>query len=158
LAKAGLALLNRTSAGKKNCKKKMLTKDKEVTKEALAKVRDPESEAKEAKEGTEVTDNLMKAGFQVDLEKAKQAQKIAKGTMTAAKGMMFAFYSNLLSPESNYSWNKIVSKQTESGVGYCSRYYEAWSTSVVGRLDMYRTKVLLYRTMVLLVRPTKVRR
>ncbi len=29
---------------------------------------------------------------------------------------------------------------------------------VVSRLDMYRTKVLLYRTMVLLVRPTKVRR
>ncbi len=29
---------------------------------------------------------------------------------------------------------------------------------VIGRLDMYRTKVLLYRTMVLLVRPTKVRR
>jgi hypothetical protein len=32
------------------------------------------------------------------------------------------------------------------------------SEAVVGRLDMYRTKVLLYRTMVLLVRPTKVRR
>jgi hypothetical protein len=30
--------------------------------------------------------------------------------------------------------------------------------SVVGRLDMYRTKVLLYHTMVLLARPTKVRR
>ncbi len=30
--------------------------------------------------------------------------------------------------------------------------------SVVGRLDMYHTKVLLYRTMVLLARPTKVRR
>jgi hypothetical protein len=29
---------------------------------------------------------------------------------------------------------------------------------VVGHLDMYRTKVLLYRTMVLLARPTKVRR
>jgi hypothetical protein len=29
---------------------------------------------------------------------------------------------------------------------------------VIGHLDMYRTKVLLYRTMVLLVRPTKVRR
>ncbi len=29
---------------------------------------------------------------------------------------------------------------------------------VVGRLDMYRTKVLLYRTMVLLALPTKVRR
>jgi hypothetical protein len=30
--------------------------------------------------------------------------------------------------------------------------------SVVGRLDMYRTYVLLYRTMVLMARPTKVRR
>ncbi len=29
---------------------------------------------------------------------------------------------------------------------------------VVGRLDMYRTKVLLYCMMVLLARPTKVRR
>jgi hypothetical protein len=29
---------------------------------------------------------------------------------------------------------------------------------VVGRLDMYRTKVLLYHTMVLMARPTKVRR
>ncbi len=30
--------------------------------------------------------------------------------------------------------------------------------TVVGRLDMYRTKVLLYRTIVLSARPTKVRR
>jgi hypothetical protein len=28
--------------------------------------------------------------------------------------MMFLFYSNLLSPESKYSWNKIVGEQTES--------------------------------------------
>ena len=34
--------------------------------------------------------------------------------MTAAASEMFAFYSNLLSSESKYSWNKIVSKQTES--------------------------------------------
>jgi hypothetical protein len=27
---------------------------------------------------------------------------------------MFVFYSNLLSPESKYAWNKIVVKQTES--------------------------------------------
>ncbi len=27
---------------------------------------------------------------------------------------MFTFYSNLLSPESKYSWNKIVGEQTES--------------------------------------------
>ncbi len=56
----------------------------------------------------------MKAGFQVDLEKAKQAQETAKGAMTAAASQMFTFYSNLLSPESKYAWNKIVSKQTES--------------------------------------------
>ncbi len=34
--------------------------------------------------------------------------------MHAAATKMFAFYSNLLSPERKYAWNKIVSKQTES--------------------------------------------
>jgi hypothetical protein len=34
--------------------------------------------------------------------------------MTAPASQMFTFYSNPLSPESKYSWNKIVSKQTES--------------------------------------------
>jgi hypothetical protein len=114
LTKAGLALLDRTSTGKKNCKKKALAKAKEAAKEALAKVPDPKSEAKEAKEVPKVTKDTMKAGFQVDLEKAKQAQKITKGAMTAAASMMFTFYLNLLSPESKYAWNKIISKQTES--------------------------------------------
>jgi hypothetical protein len=61
-----------------------------------------------------VTKDTIKAGFQVDLEKAKQAKEDAKGTMTAAASEMFAFYSNLLSPESKYVWNKIVSEQAES--------------------------------------------
>ncbi len=78
------------------------------------KVPDPESEAKEAEEASKVNNNTMRAGFQVDLAKAKQAQKIPKGTMTAATSKMFVFYSNLLSPESKYAWNKIVSEQTES--------------------------------------------
>ncbi len=56
----------------------------------------------------------MKAGFLEDLEKAKQAQRTAKGAMTVAAKKMFVFYSNLLSPESKYAWNKIVSKQMES--------------------------------------------
>jgi hypothetical protein len=56
----------------------------------------------------------MKAGFLEDLEKAKQAQGIAKGAMTAAASKMFMFYSNLLSPESKYPWNKIVGEQMES--------------------------------------------
>jgi hypothetical protein len=33
--------------------------------------------------------------------------------MTAASNLMFTFYSNLLSPESKYAWNKILSKQKE---------------------------------------------
>jgi hypothetical protein len=36
--------------------------------------------------------------------------------MTAAASKMFAFYSNLLSPESKYAWNKIISKKTESNL------------------------------------------
>jgi hypothetical protein len=61
-----------------------------------------------------VTEDTMKAGFQSDLEKAKKAIEDAKGAMTAAASEMIAFYLNLLSPESKYSWNKIVSEQTES--------------------------------------------
>jgi hypothetical protein len=111
LAEAGLALLNGTSArSKKNRKKKDLAK----AKEALAKAQETKSETKEAKEASNVTQDSMKAGFQVDLEKAKKAMEDAKGAMTAAASQMFMFYSNLLSPKSKYSWNKIVSKQTKS--------------------------------------------
>jgi hypothetical protein len=108
LAEAGLALLNGTSTGtKKNRKKKALMKAKEAAKEALANAPDPKSEAKEAEEVTKLTKDTMKAGFQVDLEKAKQAQETAKGAMTVASSEMFVFYSNLLSPESKYVWNKL---------------------------------------------------
>jgi hypothetical protein len=107
---------------KKNCKKKVLTKAKkaameaakEAAKEAPAKDPNLESEAKEAEEAPKVNDDTMRAGFQVDLAKAKQAQKIAKGAMTAAASKMFAFNSNLLSPESKDTWNNVISKQTES--------------------------------------------
>jgi hypothetical protein len=117
LMEAGLALLNGTRAGvRKNRKKKVLAKAKEAAKDALAKVPDPKSEAKEAEEATKVTKDTMKAGFQVDLGKAKQAQEIAKGAMSTAASEMFVFHSNLLSPESKYAWNKIVSEQTESNL------------------------------------------
>jgi hypothetical protein len=90
------------------CKKK-----KEVKKDATAKVQDSKSDAKEAEDAPEADDE-MKAGFLGDLEKAKQSQRTAKGAMTIAANKMFAFYSNLLSPESKYAWNKIVGEQTES--------------------------------------------
>jgi hypothetical protein len=95
-------------------KKAVMEAAKEAAKEAPAKDPNPESEAKEAEEAPKVNNDTMRAGFQVDLAKAKQAQKIAKGAMTAAASNMFVFYSNLLSPESKYAWNKIISKLTES--------------------------------------------
>jgi hypothetical protein len=55
----------------------------------------------------------MKAGFQVDLEKAKQARESAQGATTAAANLMFTSYSNLLSPERKYAWNKIIVEQME---------------------------------------------
>ncbi len=61
-----------------------------------------------------MNNNSMKAGFLDDLEKAEQAQSTDKGAMTTAASKMFSFYSNLLSPESKYSWNKIVGEQMES--------------------------------------------
>jgi hypothetical protein len=110
-ARAGLSLLNGTGARSRRFRKK---KAKKAAKKALAKAQDSELEANEAKEATKVNNNTMKAGFQEDLEKAKQAQGIVKGAMTAAASKMFTFYSNLLSPESKYAWNKIVGKQRES--------------------------------------------
>jgi hypothetical protein len=108
-ARAALSLLNGPGAKTKKSRKKI----KEVKKGATAKVQDSESDAKEAKDAPEV-DDKMKAGFLGDLEKAKQSQRTAKGVMTVAANKMFAFYSNLLSPESKFAWNKIVSKQMES--------------------------------------------
>jgi hypothetical protein len=85
LAEAGLALLKGTSAGTTSmCKKKALAKAKEAAKEALAKAHETKPEARGAVEATNVTEDLMKDGFQADLEKAKQDRETAQGTMTAA--------------------------------------------------------------------------
>ncbi len=89
-------------------------KTKEAKKDATAKAPYSESDAREAKDAPEANDNPMKAGFLEDLEKAKQAQRTTKGAMTIATSKMFTLYLNLLSPESKYSWNKIVGEQTES--------------------------------------------
>jgi hypothetical protein len=111
--RAGLSLLEESM--RKASKEKKRTKDrtKEGKDVAPAKAPEPKSAAKEA-EVAPAADDQMKAIFSSDLEKAKQSQRIAKGAMTIAASKMFLFYLNLLSPESKYAWNKIVSKQTES--------------------------------------------
>ncbi len=45
-------------------------KAREATEKALTKAQDSKSEAREAKEASEVNNNSMKAGFLDDLEKA----------------------------------------------------------------------------------------
>jgi hypothetical protein len=110
-ARAALSLLDGIGAkARRSCKKKT----KEAKKDATAKAPYSESDAKEAKDAPEANDDPMKTGFLEDLEKAKQAQRTAKGAMTVAASKMFTFYSNLLSPESKYAWNKIISKQMEN--------------------------------------------
>ncbi len=111
-ARAGLALLKEVG---ENVKKSSKKKTKEGKMEAPAKAPEPKSDAKEAEVAPAANDD-MKASFSSDLEKAKQAQRIVKGAMTTAASKMFSFYSNLLSPESKYAWNKIVSKQTEGNL------------------------------------------
>ncbi len=124
-AEAGLALLEGTSekpskrklkklAKAKEAIKETPVKAKEATKEAPAKAQETKPVPQEAVATAVAPEDLMKAGFQADLVKAQQAQETAQGAITAAASLMFAFYLNLLSPESKYAWNKIVNKQTES--------------------------------------------
>jgi hypothetical protein len=114
LAEAGLALLEGASKKTSKYKFKKLAKAKVATKEALAKAQETKPEPQEAVAvPVAPNDDSMKAGFQADLEKALQTQETAQGAMTTAASLMFAFYSNLLSPESKYAWNKIIYKQAE---------------------------------------------
>ncbi len=66
----------------------------------MVKAKEAKAKSKEAKGATKVPKDPMKTAFQVDLEKAKEAAKDTQGAMTTAASEMFAFYSNLLSPES----------------------------------------------------------
>ncbi len=117
-ARAGLSLLeeSKKKANKVKKKQKERAKEGEKTKEGEnvtpkapakspepktpAKAAEPKAAAQEAMDAP-VADDQMKASFLSDLEKAKQAQRIAKGARTIAASKMFAFYSNLLSPESS---------------------------------------------------------
>ena len=115
MAEAGLALLKGTSAGTTSRrKKKALAKAKKATKEALAKAHDTKPEAKGAVEATNETEDLMKDGFQADLEKAKQAWETAQGTMTAAANLMFTFYSNLLLSRANTHGTRLLSSRQKA--------------------------------------------
>ena len=49
-----------------------------------------------------------------DLAKAKEASEKANSKAELASQDMLQFYTNLLSVDAKYMWNKIVHKQTQS--------------------------------------------
>jgi hypothetical protein len=128
LAKAVKALNFKEAAKAAELVKEVPTKAKEATNKAPAKANKSEPVSQEAVAAPE---DSMRAGFQANLEEALKAQETAKGAMTTAATQMFAFYSNLLSPESKYGWNKIIDKQTE-----CDPYANLQGVSMEGPRGM----------------------
>ncbi len=126
-------LLEGTSEKISERRLKKLAKAKKAIKEAHEKAQETEPVPQEAVATAVAPEDLMRAGFQADLEKAQQAQETAQGTMTAAESLMFAFYSNLLSPESKYAWNKIVYEQMESDP-YVNLQGVSWPKGDVSRV------------------------
>jgi hypothetical protein len=117
LARTGLALLDRISIegpGKTGKKSRKTQEAKAKAKKAKAKAKEAEGQPKEAGGATKAPKDPVKAIYLADLVKANQGPAISKGAMNAAGSQMFAFYNNLLSPESKYAWNKIVAEQMES--------------------------------------------
>jgi hypothetical protein len=81
-----------------------MSKDSEKSKKSSRK-------AKEAKATAEASDPEMQANFLLDLKKAKEAAENAKGEMISTANKMFQYYTNLLSVEAKYVWNKIITEQ-----------------------------------------------
>jgi hypothetical protein len=73
--------------------------------------------SKKAKEGmalADASDPELRAIYQKDLEKAKEAAETDKGKEESAAKEMFQFYANLLSADAQYAWNKIVKEKMEA--------------------------------------------
>jgi hypothetical protein len=133
-ARAGLLLLQESVRKASKEKKKTKEGEKVAPAKAPAKAPEPVSATKEAEIAPAAKED-MKASFSSDLEKAKQAQRIAKGAMAAAASKMFLFYLNLLSPKSKYGWNKIISEQTESD-SYVNLHMTLWKAQGECRISV----------------------
>jgi hypothetical protein len=103
-AEAALALLTATvSKGKKTSKKS----SKKASEKALQKTKGGAALA-------DVPAPELRAEYQADYEKAKFAAETTKNKCKAAATKMFQFYSNFLSVDAKYAWNKIVKEQMET--------------------------------------------
>ncbi len=89
-AKAALAELDRTTSEGAGASKKSSKKHNEAT--AMV----------------DAFESNLQATFQLDLEKAREAAENTRAKAESAMKDMFQFYSNLLSVDAKYAWNKIV--------------------------------------------------
>ncbi len=95
-AKAALAELDKaTSKGAGNSKKSS-------------------KKAKEAVAMADASDPNLQENFLLNLKKAKEDAEDAKGQIESATKKLFQFYTNLLSVEAKYTWDKVVVEQTAS--------------------------------------------
>jgi hypothetical protein len=85
-----------------------------VTSKGTEKSKKSSNKSKEAEAKAEAPDPEMQANFLLDLKKAMEAAENAKGKMITTANKMFHFYTNLLSVEAKYAWNKIVTEQMAS--------------------------------------------
>jgi hypothetical protein len=59
-------------------------------------------------------DPKLRAFYQQDLKKAKEAAEKAKAKGESTAKEMFRFYANLLSADAKYAWDKIIKEQMAS--------------------------------------------
>ncbi len=59
-------------------------------------------------------DPKLRMEYQADYKKAKFAAETAKNKGKANATKMFQFYTNLLSADAKYAWNRIVKEQMEA--------------------------------------------
>jgi hypothetical protein len=88
-----------------------------VTSKCAEKSKKPSKKAKEAEvmaTTADVPDAKIRALYLQDIKKAKEAAEKARCDMATADNKMFQLYTNLLSAEAKYAWNKIVNDQTQS--------------------------------------------
>jgi hypothetical protein len=109
-----LLFMTAASKGKKAGKKGT----EKTSNEASGKNRsEKEKASQKTKEGTAMADATapeLRAEYKAIYEKATHAKETAKIQMDAAATEMFQFYTNLLSSDAKYAWNKIIREQTEA--------------------------------------------
>jgi hypothetical protein len=69
---------------------------------------------KEAAAKADASESSLRAIYQLDLIKAREATENARAKVESAAQDMFQLYANLLSVDARYVWNKIVQEQMQS--------------------------------------------